>query len=940
MKLLRVQAKNFRSFADLDLDLNVDGLIAVVGDNGAGKSTIFSAIEWGLYGGPRGRGALPARRDGCPEGEECFVEVHFEVGGRVCGVRRIDKTTARLRDLSTGETICTTLDETSRRVATLLGLSREMFRGTFYARQREVQALEADNHKRVEQVELLLGIERLRRATGYAEAAVKEQRAVVRPLESDAPDVDALRAETDRIEREAQHAAPLVQAAEARLAKAKTAKTAAAEQLKALRAQERTMMERSARAQTGRTAAEHEARAAQALRAQVTDADSAAGELEKLSVLAKQVERLAAAERELDHRRAAHERAEGWRGEQHKALKRAAQLADRLAVVREQLVELAQVPVPTLVGADGVADGHGGAARNEVSAGDADWAVISGGDDGNGAGGAAAALNAQIRRREATLDQLRARDRQLGGERRAADAQSQALREQLTRAERAAELDLKLAGLGDAEQTVQRATERWHALSAQRDQLAENIRHDTEHRDAVLAGEEQAACPTCKRAYDEGELDEIVAGFERDLAAARERLEQLDTQLAKLKTQGAQARAHAEQLRTLAADRRALGDVVATDGLDALRQRLATAERQVGALAAEAERIEARTGELSGMLPALRERVRQLDDAERQLANLLAQHRQAEGEARLYAQQLAGAGSDGYDAAIHTRVSTQLAEATAAAHRCSALRAKVDGLELLRRRAADQERKSSELQSQLAELDAQVGEVAVSAQELDGAEVACAAAEREIEAAQAASIAAERQASTDSDAVTAARARLAAARQQAGQLRSAREELRLRGHVAEALSALREDASRRARPTLEHETALLLGQITRGRYSVVEMSPSYQLQIADGRQLHPVKRFSGGEQNLAALCLRLALSRTLARSRGAETGFVLLDEVFGSQDPERRRALLEQLHAIAESEFRQVFVISHTGDVTAHCDLHINVSREGDKPSVAVGPRR
>ena len=933
MKLLRVHAKNFRSFADLDLDLNVDGLIAVVGDNGAGKSTIFSAIEWGLYGG---RGALHPRRDGCPEGEECVVEVHFEVGGRDYSVRRVDKKTARLHDLSTGETICTGLDETSRRVATLLGLSRDMFRGTFYARQREVQALEADKYKRVEQVELLLGIERLRRATGYAEDALKEQRAVVRAFESDAPDIDALRAEADRIEREAQQTAPLVDAAEARLAKAKTAKTAATEQLKALRAQERSMIERSARAQMARTAAEHEARAAHALRAQVTDADSAAGELEKLSVLARQVERLAAAERELDHQRTAHERAEGRRAEQHKALKRAAQLADRLAVVREQLADLAQVPIPALVGADG----DGGAAPNEDSADDAAGAVSSSGDDGNGAGGAAAALNGRIRRREATLDRLRARDRQLGGERRAADAESHALREQLTRAKRAAELDLKLAGLGDAEQIVQRATERWHALSAQRDQLAENIRHDTEHRDAVLAGEEQAACPTCKRAYDEGELDEIVAGFERDLAAARERLAQLDTELAKLKTQGAEARAHAEQLRALAADRRALGDVVATDGLDTLREKLAAAERQAGALAAEAERIETQTGELSDVLPALRERVRQLDDAERQLVDLLAEHRQAEGEARLYAQELAGTGSDGYDAAVHTRVSTELAEATAAAHRCSALRAKVDGLELLRRRAADQEHKSSELQAQLAELDAQVGEVAVSAQELDGAEVACAAADRDIEAAQAASIAAERQASTDSDAVAAARAHLAAARQQAGHLRSAREELRLRGHVAEALSALREDASRRARPTLEHATALLLGQITRGRYSVVEMSPSYQLQIADGRQLHPVKRFSGGEQDLAALCLRLALSRTLARSRGAETGFVLLDEVFGSQDPERRRALLEQLHAIAESEFRQVFVISHTGDVTAHCDRHINVSRDGDKPSVAVGPRR
>ena len=134
-------------------------------------------------------------------------------------------------------------------------------------------------------------------------------------------------------------------------------------------------------------------------------------------------------------------------------------------------------------------------------------------------------------------------------------------------------------------------------------------------------------------------------------------------------------------------------------------------------------------------------------------------------------------------------------------------------------------------------------------------------------------------------------------------------------------------------------TALLLGQTTRGRYSAVQLTDGYALEIVDGRRIHPLRRFSGGEQDLAALCLRLALSRALARSRRAETGCVRLDEVFGSEDADRRRALLEQLHAIVDFEFRQVFVVSHTDDVTEHCDLDVDVSREGDGPSVAGGPR-
>ena len=110
-------------------------------------------------------------------------------------------------------------------------------------------------------------------------------------------------------------------------------------------------------------------------------------------------------------------------------------------------------------------------------------------------------------------------------------------------------------------------------------------------------------------------------------------------------------------------------------------------------------------------------------------------------------------------------------------------------------------------------------------------------------------------------------------------------------------------------------------------------------QIAKFPRFHPLKRFSGGEQDLAALCLRLALSLTLARQRGAEQGFVILDEVFGSQDAERRRLVLQQLSELAEnSDFQQIFVISHTTtDVREHCRLHVKVKRE-DGISVAEGP--
>lgn len=924
MKLISIESENFRSFERLELDLRADGLVAVVGDNGAGKSTIFAAIEWALYGTKRGPSSLPVRRDTAPEGAACFVEVQFEIGGRAYGVRRTDKKTARLFDATTNETICVGLDDTSRQVATLLGLSREMFCATFYARQKEVLALDSDNERRIAQVELLLGVERLRRAAGHAREAVKEQQAVVRALGADAPDVEALKAEAERVEREAQERDSGVQAAESKLKAAKQQATVAAEALEALRGRERTMIERRAAAQTARTSAEHETRAAKALRAQVAEAEGAAAELSQITPVAEQVESLTASERELDRKRENHERGEQLRSGQRTALERAAQLADQLAAVRCRLTEL--MPVGALAGdGSGDPDGQGGESGPGEVGGDVP---------------ASDRLTAEIAERDGELEALRERESQLGDQLRAAEAALSTQREGLRRAERAAELDRELAAHAEAEGAVERALEGWAQLSAQRDQLDEAIRHDTEHREAVLAGETQAACPTCKRAYDDGERDAIIAGYDADLQAARERLAELDTQLAELKARGGRLRTEAERLRALAADRRALGEVADAAAMSALGEQLASEQARRDELAGELERLGAQRSELAAALPALRERARRAAVAEREAGELAAGQRQAEGEARLYAEQLAGVGVNGYQPDEHTRVRTQLTEATKAAQRCATLRAKADGLELLRRRLAEQDEKARVAGEGLAALDAAVAEVAVSDEQLQAAKRACQEADALVQRASQELMEAGRQASTDSDAVAAARARLADAREQARKLRAAREELRLRGHVADALSALREDAAARARPALETETARLLGEITRGRYSAVQMSDSYALEIVDGRALHPLRRFSGGEQDLAALCLRLALSRTLARTRGAETGFVLLDEVFSSLDPTRRRALVGQLRALAEAEFRQVFVISHTDDVTEHSDLHIDVRRDGEEPSVAEGPRR
>lgn len=159
--------------------------------------------------------------------------------------------------------------------------------------------------------------------------------------------------------------------------------------------------------------------------------------------------------------------------------------------------------------------------------------------------------------------------------------------------------------------------------------------------------------------------------------------------------------------------------------------------------------------------------------------------------------------------------------------------------------------------------------------------------------------------------------------------------MRIHEVAADLLSRYRDAQARRAWPRLESGTSALLAATTDGRYADVELSDDYRLMIVDRGEKHELARFSGGEQDLANLCLRLAIADWVALDRNAELGFVVLDEVFGSQDDERRQRLLGELRGLAE-RFRQVLVITHLPDIADLCDSQLEVTVVDDGTSTAV----
>ena len=117
-----------------------------------------------------------------------------------------------------------------------------------------------------------------------------------------------------------------------------------------------------------------------------------------------------------------------------------------------------------------------------------------------------------------------------------------------------------------------------------------------------------------------------------------------------------------------------------------------------------------------------------------------------------------------------------------------------------------------------------------------------------------------------------------------------------------------------------------LRDLTNGRYTELELDEDYVATISRTGEPKPV--ISGGEEDIANLALRLAISQMIADRAGQPLSLLVLDEIFGSLDEERRAAVVDLLRSLAD-RFPQVILITH-----------IDAVREGFDRVVRVGLRR
>jgi exonuclease SbcC len=140
-----------------------------------------------------------------------------------------------------------------------------------------------------------------------------------------------------------------------------------------------------------------------------------------------------------------------------------------------------------------------------------------------------------------------------------------------------------------------------------------------------------------------------------------------------------------------------------------------------------------------------------------------------------------------------------------------------------------------------------------------------------------------------------------------------------------------------ALPEIEDHVNALLHRLTHGEMHIrfetqktlktrEEQVETLEIQIVDNVGERPYENFSGGEQFRINFAIRLALSKVLTQRAGAKLQTLVIDEGFGSQDPEGIQRLIEVINVI-QDEFACILIITHIDELRDVFPVRIEVEK-------------
>ncbi|MBV8159376.1 MAG: hypothetical protein JO265_00480, partial [Acidimicrobiia bacterium] len=167
--------------------------------------------------------------------------------------------------------------------------------------------------------------------------------------------------------------------------------------------------------------------------------------------------------------------------------------------------------------------------------------------------------------------------------------------------------------------------------------------------------------------------------------------------------------------------------------------------------------------------------------------------------------------------------------------------------------------------------------------------------------------------------------RLVEAVEQHARIAELAEDARHLTRLGELLNVFRNNLVATVGPRLSAQAADLFAELTDHEYDLLEVDPeSYEIRIHDAGRVHGMDRFSGSETDLANLALRVAISEHVRFQSGGTVGLLVLDEVFGPLDADRKERMLLALERL-KARFRQVLVVTHDAEVKEQLPSAIEV---------------
>jgi exonuclease SbcC len=403
--------------------------------------------------------------------------------------------------------------------------------------------------------------------------------------------------------------------------------------------------------------------------------------------------------------------------------------------------------------------------------------------------------------------------------------------------------------------------------------LADQYQELREQRQRLLKAGPQGNCPTCTRPL--GAEYENVLGL-------------LDRQIEEVVSNGNFYKQRIDQLQN---------EPPELDELD--RSRLEV-ERNLTEATADLARLEAQTQDAG---PLSEERAR-----------LLA--RVAELDAAL------GAAPEAYDERRHREVQRLIRELEPLALEAERLRVVGDRAAAMGEELAGAGRERAEVEARATALHTRRAELGYSEAEHRAARDAAVAAERERREAEVALARAKGESAAAAEAVAAAERRRAEWTAREREAATTARDLALHQELDRALSDLRGELNATLRPDLSDLASSFLRDLSNGRYTELELNEDYGTTLLDDGD--PKAVISGGEEDIANLALRLAISQMIAERAGQPLSLLVLDEIFGSLDEDRRVAVVDLLRSLAD-RFPQVILITHIDSVRDGFDRVIRV---------------